>query len=73
MNASNNLNNENRAYLLTTDHAPVIRLAIDGHLIKPHIVRDIGGGISRLLSRHSSDLAARRAIMKFRRIAAHRK
>ena len=49
---------------------PRIRLAIDGNVAKPYRVfaRDAETGTVRTLSRHTSDLAARRAICRYRRL-----
>ena len=37
--------------------------------VKPYVVKDIGSTAPYTLSRHKSDLAARRAICKYRRMA----
>ena len=49
---------------------PRIRLARDGKVIHPYRVfaRDAETGVVRTLSRHTSDLAARRAIVRYRRM-----
>ena len=46
------------------------RLRIDGNVAKPYRVfaRDAETGTVRTLSRHTSDLAARRAICRYRRL-----
>ena len=68
MNADRTKVFANRTWLITATHKPVIRMAKDDNAIKPYIVRDEGGTRPFTLSRHKSDLAARRAIAKYRRM-----
>ena len=68
MNASQSKAFANRIWLITAVHQPVIRLFRDAHLVKPHVVKDTGGGQHFFLSRHKTDLGARRALGKYRRM-----
>ena len=52
----------------TATHEPVIRLFIDGNLVQPYVVKDVGAERPFFLSRHKSDLAARRALSRYRRM-----
>ena len=57
-----------KASLTRADHKPTIRIFKDNDMVKPWVVRDIGGSVSHELSRHKSDLGARRALCKYLRI-----
>ena len=56
-------------------HKPSIGLTIDDNLAKPYVVMDTGRGLRFnpfFLSRHKSDLAARRALCQYRRLIEYR-
>ena len=69
MNAARTREYANRAWLVTATHKPAIRMTKDDNAVKPYIVRDEGAERPFTLSRHKSDLAARRAIVRYRRMA----